>query len=465
MNALRYDLLLSLATPAVLFLALSCERHLAVAPPNDRLETHSVFADSQSAALAISGIYSDLTVGQIGPVASQNRLGGLYADELDYSGTSAILLQFHGNAVQADNSELASLWRTTYRHIYQANAIIEGVEASAGIPPSAKAALMAEARFIRAFVYVYAVNNWGDIPLILGTDYRTNEKAPRSDAAEIYGQIESDLGYAREHLPSDYPTPERLRPTRFAATALLARVHLYRQAWDKAASLASELIARTDHFGLSPLVSVFGKESRETIWQLYLASTVTTRWTLDGFNFVPASLTNSSIPLYLISETLLAAFEANDGRRAHWIGEKTAGPYHFPYKYKIRQGPIGVAPTEYTVVFRLAEQYLIRAEARARLGDAAGALNDLNVVRMRADLTGLPANLLPDAVIDRIEQERRIELFCEWGHRWLDLKRSGNAEAALSAKPGVAWHDGMLRWPIPLDQLLANPFLTQNESY
>jgi hypothetical protein len=106
---------------------------------------------------------------------------------------------------------------------------------------------------------------------------------------------------------------------------------------------------------------------------------------------------------------------------------------------------------------------LIRAEARARQHNLAGAKPDINMIRSRA---GLGINNSPDeaSLLLAIEQERRIELFAEWGHRWLDLKRTGRASAVLGlVKPG--WSAEDMLFPIPQSELDKNPFLVQNPGY
>ena len=115
------------------------------------------------------------------------------------------------------------------------------------------------------------------------------------------------------------------------------------------------------------------------------------------------------------------------------------------------------------MVMRLAEQYLIRAEARAQQGNISGGLSDLNVIRNRAnliDISGVSQNELLKDII----QEKRIELFTEWGHRWLDLKRTNNTDAILSPiKPN--WNSEDKLYPIPLRELDSNPNLNQNSGY
>jgi hypothetical protein len=119
---------------------------------------------------------------------------------------------------------------------------------------------------------------------------------------------------------------------------------------------------------------------------------------------------------------------------------------------------------EYTMVLRTAEQYLIRAEARARQNNLDGARSDLDSIRLRAGLSPLPDNLNQAQLLLAVEQERRVELFAEWGHRWLDLKRTGRALTVLSAeKPDIDENDLLL--PIPASSINANVFLEPNPGY
>lgn len=441
----------------------SCEKYLSIEEPNDKLSTSSVFADSASASSAITGIYSDMMVGNLGFVASQMRWGGLSSDELSYSGSQDIVLQFLNNNLIVDNTNLNSLWVNYYKHIYQANSIVAGVSESNSIAESAKKTLTGEAEFIRAFLFFYLVNNWGDVPLTLTTDYHTNESMPRTAITEIYTQIVTDLEEALEMLPIDYPTAERVRPNKSVARALLARVLLYRQSWQEAETMATYVIESGEYLPLAVLDNVFLKDSRETIWQF---SAINPSYnTYDGSYFVPGILTGPTVPTYIIPTELYDSFELADQRKDVWIGEKTTGPYFFPYKYKLRSGSAPTAPTEYTIVFRLAEQYLIRAEARAHQNDLSGAIEDLDIIRNRAGLEDLPGTLTQTEVLQALENERRHELFCEWGHRWFDLKRTGRANEVLSTSKGNNWQSTDALWPIPLNQILTNPFLNQNEGY
>ncbi len=170
-------------------------------------------------------------------------------------------------------------------------------------------------------------------------------------------------------------------------------------------------------------------------------------------------------PTYFLTHELLAAFKAGDLRRSHWVDSLIfpENTYYFPVKYKVNTGTQGRI-SEYYSVFRLAEQYLIRAEARTRQNKLTDAISDINVIRRRANLADLPNTLLQEEIIDTILHERQIEFFCEWGHRWLDLKRTGLADEILSPiKP--QWQSYQKLYPIPTTEMQANPALLQNPGF
>ncbi|MNS80528.1 SusD family protein [compost metagenome] len=113
---------------------------------------------------------------------------------------------------------------------------------------------------------------------------------------------------------------------------------------------------------------------------------------------------------------------------------------------------------------RLSEQYLIRAEVRAQQGDLIGAKEDLDAIRNRAGLPQTTAGTKQE-ILDAILQERRWELFTEYGHRFFDLKRSGKIDAVLSITK-TGWNTTDVLFPLPQNELSINPnLLPQNSGY
>ena len=111
---------------------------------------------------------------------------------------------------------------------------------------------------------------------------------------------------------------------------------------------------------------------------------------------------------------------------------------------------------------------MIRAEARAELGDVNNALTDINIIRNRAGLSILPNNLSKDSVLSAIMHERQVELFSEWGHRWFDLRRSGKLDIVMNTVArlkNTTWNPFAGLFPIPSSEIIKNPGLTQNPGY
>jgi hypothetical protein len=178
--------------------------------------------------------------------------------------------------------------------------------------------------------------------------------------------------------------------------------------------------------------------------------------------FILSAAPNSTTRRVSLTPSLVVAFEPGDQRRSNWVGSfsNVSSTWHYCSKYKVAVNPV---VSEYAMVFRLAEQFLIRAEARANIDDLTGALSDLNSIRNRA---GLPDATASDkaSILQAIEQERRVELFAEGGHRWFDLKRNNRANQILASLK-MDWQPTDVLMPIPESERQLNPALTQNDGY
>jgi hypothetical protein len=191
---------------------------------------------------------------------------------------------------------------------------------------------------------------------------------------------------------------------------------------------------------------------------------------LTGIAYPVPGPNGGSRPVYL-SKSLFNSFEAGDLRKENWIDSVSVGGVVYPFPYKYKAWESNQPRTENFVVFRLGEQYLIRAEARAHLNDLNGAKQDLLAIRSRAGLQDILQNNQQD-ILSAIEKERRAELFCEWGHRWFDLKRTGTIDSVMNfevlQKTATAkWEPFKALFPIPIDDILRNPSLKgrQNPGY
>lgn len=457
-----------------------CKKFVEIDPPSDKLVTSTVFDKDETAIAALTQIYSRMINDQILPY-NLPLYTGLSADEFNNHSTSITILSFYLNN-QLSNTETASkaFWLDAYKQIYQANSVFEGCNQSSKLKPEVKKQLMAEALFIRAWWHFYLVNLFGDVPIVTTTDYTINSKLSRSPIAKVYDQIISDLKTAEAQLNAQYvtgdgsfPSETRVRPNSFAATALLSRTYLYAGKNDLAEAAASKIIAKTELYGLEDLENTFLITSKEAIWQIMTPPQVSsTSNSMEGNNFILTSKPSpySTSNIVTISGTLLQTFEGGDQRKEKWIGtfqDQTVLPYvdyPYPFKFKIKSSK---TPSEYTTPLRLAEQYLIRSEARAKQGNIGGAKTDLNLVRHRSGLEDTQAND-KTTMLNAILHERQVEFFAEWGHRWMDLKRYGIIDQVMQATAplkGGTWKSYQQLWPIPQGEIDNDANLKQNPGY
>lgn len=440
----------------------SCQKFVEIPAPINQIVNPIPFKDDATATATVIGIYSEM---MRAPNQFSDNLTSLYAgmaaDELFYYSPSYRDEFVKNEITQANHENLkTSFWEPAYKFIYTSNLCIEQLRQSSSLTPELKNTLIGECKFIRAFCYFSLINLFGDVPLITTTDYRLNATLPRTSKSKVYEQIISDLTDALNLLDTSYITDGRVRPNKWAAAAMLARVYLYNGDWIDAESKATVVIS-SGIYTLEPdLNNVFLKDSKEAIWQLMPVNPQFN--TYEGNAILQPN--NTLPPTYLLTSSLLNAFETGDYRLVAWVGSRTfqSQVEYFPYKYKVygNSAPL----TEYYMVLRLAEQYLIRGEARAEQNNFEGALQDINEIRNRAGLPDIIYNS-QQSILAAIEQERRIELFAEWGHRWNDLKRTGRINTVLGALKPDTWQAKDTLWPIPQNEINLNHSLTQNPGY
>lgn len=467
-----------------------CKKFSEIKAPVTSVNEANVYATDATATSVLTGIYmrmnTDLFTGRSQGIS---LFGGLLADEfILFNGISSTdpMYYYYTNSLysNASGTQGTQFWGI-YNPIFNCNAAIEGLSKSSSLTPSVKQQLLGEAKFMRAFFYFYLVNLFGDVPVVLSTDWKANVANARVSKDEVYSNIIQDLKEAKDLLSTDYldgalqkysGTLERVRPTKWAASALLARSYLYfgnltgsTQYYTNAEAEASSVISNTALYDTVSLNNAFLKNSKEAIWQI---QPINSQWNTEEARIYilstsPAGL-NSSHPVYLDSN-LLKKFDNTDKRKSNWLKSYTdaSGTYYFPYKYEsaTQNNPL----TEYLMVLRLSEQYLIRAEARAQLNNSSGAAPDLNIIRARAGLNPTTANDKP-SLLAAILNERQLELFSEWGHRWFDLKRAGKVDEVMTIVTplkinGGAWKSFQQWCPIPFTDIQRAPNLIQTPGY
>lgn len=452
-----------LTAVGMLLLICSCDSFVDVDLPSSQLSSATVFEEPATANAAMTNIYAKMrdTGLLTGYGSGMHANLGAYADELDYYGAvDGGALPFYNNILLPSNGTVALWWSASYNQIYAANAVYEGVNASTKLSQTVKDQLMGETLFVRAMLHFYLVNLYGDVPYITTTNYEQNQVVHRKPTAEVYNHVISDLEIAQTLLPTNYPGSNRVRPNKFTATALLARVYLYHGDFAAASNAASAVLNETGTYSLdTDFDTAFLKDSPSTLWQL--VPQTEGRNTDEGTTYIFMA---GPPPFVALRNELVIAFEIGDLRKTHWIKAVTNGSSTWYHSFKYKEPTSTGSTVEYSIVLRLSEQYLIRAEARARQGFLSGAKDDLDVIR---NLAGLPNTtaVSQEDILAAILQERRVEFFTEGGHRFFDLKRTQQLDSALNPlKSGWNSTDALL--PLPESELLLNPNLSpQNPGY
>jgi len=459
-----------------------CKKYLDIPLPVNAVAGSSAFISDNTTSAVVNGNFNGLLNGNqsgsiVMGVSGIGYLSGLYADELFTPVNDVASKPYFSDALSSTMT--STHWVGLYKQIYNVNVTIEGINGATNL--TNKNQWLGESLFSRAFLYFNLVNLYGDAPLTTTSDYNKNNLLGKSPKAEIYQQIIADLKLARTLLTVSYKdgsgntTTDRGRPNLQAVNSLLARVYLYTADWANAEAVSTTVIADAN-YQLVPPAQAFLANSKETIWALVPSQGAHVN-DYDAYNSgmpatlaSPAALTPFGSSKAALMPDLLSVFEPGDTRLANWVRSTTVtgtstiptAIYYYPNKYKSN-----VAGAEYTIVLRLSEQYLIRAEARAQLENLNGAKGDIDAVRARAGLGGVTITS-KDAMLVSIAKERRTELFTEAGHRFFDLKRTGALDAvitALQTQKNNTWQPFRAVWPIPLSDIQNDPNLAQNPGY
>lgn len=492
--------------PALLLLA-GCSKLIEIDRPSNTVGNEVVFKTDERATTALMTVYAQMINFNGGISLSNGALpvfAGLMSDEYmkNYASVDPGDFMIDGfytnNIVRTNTVPDASFWQNGYGVIFSANAVIEGVAASTspGLTTGTRNLLTGEAKLVRAFQHFYLADLYGAIPLVLSTDINQTRTLGRTPVNEVYQQVEQDLKDAFLLLPADYSAAKntRYRPNKWVAAALLARLYLYEKNYQEAAEQAS-IVINSGAYKLVAPEQVFKIGSEESLWQLEYSTRggfppqeVTFFTPAMQYSKVPEEyklfFTNvelfegfvssgQMIPQCPMTPALIGAFETGDLRKAMWtdtVPVPVEPPYNgagFRFSHKTENVNLdgSIDPSAYTVM-RLAEMYLIRAEALAQVGtELGGATDDINKIRSRAGLPDI-ATGTREQLLAAVAQERRVEFFGEWGHRWFDLKRTGKAADALgNIAEKQPWSNDHLLLPLPQSEMINNPLLQQNPGY
>ncbi|WP_214070377.1 RagB/SusD family nutrient uptake outer membrane protein [Mucilaginibacter sp. dw_454] len=432
----------------------SCKKFLDVKPKDAVSDDQTIF-DKSSSETAVRGIYRGLA-GDSYYGSSFVSIGYFGGDNVQWTGSQSIVQDFISHNVKTDNATVEGVWSGIYSTINRANNAIAKIPAVNDIALTAteKNQLIGEAYFIRALSYFDLARTWGGVPIVTTPTVTSSDgnNIKRSSLADTYAQVLSDLNAAEPLLP--LPTVQNpVRANRETAWALKARYYLYQKDWVNAEKYATQVLGDVTNYSLlKPYSAWFANNAvatKESVFELAYSATYTNG---ERGSWQPPA--NGGTRQWAPSPAFITL--VNDptigGNRNTIIAKTSAGLWYGNLYYRS-------PATDPAYVIRIAEVYLIRAEARAQQNNLIGAgsaSTDLNAVRDRAGLPPTTAISQADILL-AIENENRLE-FSEEGHRWFDLVRTGRAAAVL----GITDPNKFLL-PIPFDQVTAN--IPQNPGY
>ncbi|MEL6253032.1 MAG: RagB/SusD family nutrient uptake outer membrane protein [Bacteroidota bacterium] len=448
------NLFIYLQVIAIALIATACDAiDLEDVRPQNSIPVSAGINDKKTADALLNGVYDGLQDGTVlfdGFLA----LAQIYSDEAIFTGTFPSRFEFATLNVQTSNGTNAGVFSDFYDVINRANNVIELIPAvqDESFSDADKNSSVAQARFLRALSYFYLINYYGDVPLILSPTRSVAPdviNVPNDPQSIIYDQIIADLQFAEQNLGDG----DVLTVTSSAATALLSRVYLYQEDWNNALSSATTVLGTGFDLNAFPYLAD----------QIYGIGFTATDGNVLNFWYSPAECggRHDVEP----SPKFLASYEEGDLRKAASVlevgevmsacGLSDTALVPFVLKYDDFASGISGTGTDPLIISRHAELVLIAAEAQARLGNFTEASSWINQVRSRAGL----ADVTLDAsnYMDLILQERLIELSFEGAHRYLDLRRTGRAQAEIQGYQPC--HD---IWPIPQREIDRNPNLVQN---
>ena len=439
--------------------AASCKKYLESTPVG-AVSDEAPIVDKASVETALRGVYRQL--------ASSGYYGETYVT-LGYFPSGDIKNLTTGGAAnlvnvnfRADDLNFNTAWNAIYNTINRANHVIAKTAAveDPALTQELKNKYIGEAKFIRALAYFDLARAWGGVQIILGPTSSLIDRASvqRSTLEQTYEQVLKDLQDAEQALPDQV---NRIRATRRTVWALRARLHLYRQEWALAEEYATKLIdLSTDYTLVKPFSAWFKNNvvaTPESIFEL--------EYSAINPSAIRAQMqhpTNGGTYRYAPNDRFVQLLNDSlvSGGRKALIGSVTQGGTTIWFGNLYYRLPA----TDPAYILRIAEMYLIRAEARAHLNKTAESLADLNEIRKRAEVPELNISTA-DELLVAIEGERRVEFAFE-AHRWFDLTRTGRAEAVLEAlDPNTKVEPYESLFPIPITQIQLDNNLTQNEGY
>lgn len=449
---MKQHIIPSLLVSGLVFSLTACSDFLEQEPAN-YISDEAVITNESSAKSALNGVYHRL--------GASAYYGGRYfdagvnlaSDNVTWTGSLNFYYDFDTHQYSAENQLLSYAWYGIYATVNQANQVIEKTQTLNAISDSERKRIIAEATVLRSLAFFDLARTWGNVPLVKSATHSPTQfdGVKQTPAKTVYQEVVNDISSVLDDLSQNN---DRVHVSRSVAEALLARVSLYLEDWTKAEEYATKVIDNVSYSlgSISDLLN--GKLAQESVFELAYSSSFTNdqsaywRSPNDGGRHEWGP---SKEVVQLLADPTIG------GDRSAFFTDQSSAQVPDYYVGTLYHRP---SADDNVILFRLAEAYLIRAEARAKKqnADLQGAIADLNTIRQRAHVAALDASLGQQAVIQAIEDENRVEFAIE-PHRWFDLVRTDRAVSVL----GISEHQQL--FPIPYNDIEADKDLQQNPNY
>ncbi len=473
MNTYKYRIQILILSFAAIFLN-SCS--IDDIEPINQLIAENTVRDERSAQQVLNGIYD---LGREFDVSGFPIYVGAYGNEGVITGFLAGgSTAYNNNNVPVVNNYLANYYNGKYKIINTANFLIQELEAgkASNITEERKNSMIAEAKFQRALHYFELLRTFGqfydlssEFGIVITTDFSTSAVGQaRSSVQDSYNLIIEDLEFAALNGPVFI---EHFYSGSLAAKALLSKVQLYLGNYERAATLALEVINNNEGYALEQNYSdVFLNRfnSSEVIFAPFAGPAPEGGTQMSQINRTSFSSSLNSLADAQIGTnsdgSLMGTGNNYDPRFSYAYSDATKG-VRTNGKYPFNDLTNSENNTLYYL--RLSEIFLIHAEAETRkaVPDYTSALNSLNIIRNRAGVN--PKSFLDQAtLLEDIRNEKLLELFFENGEPYYDIvrfDRLGNLTASDIKSTLVS--DTRFILPIPARALNGNNLLIQNPGY
>ncbi len=436
------------------FMVMSCNKVLDV-KPTDSVAAEDAIKNKAGVEHALIGSYNALqTTGLY--YLNAMIVGDIAADNLTHTGTMMEYSHIETKPIPAENSIVEGMWSGAYNGINCVNNILVKLPAIGDITQAERNQYEGEALYIRALLHYYLATYFGGVPIQTQPTLDLSKiDIARNTLSEVYTQVIADLISAKAKLSK---AKVKGRANKYAASALLAKVYL-----SKFQILGDQPSAGLAITEATYVIDSAGYALAADYASLFLP-TINTQESIFEVVFDVQNYTR--LAQYFFSRNLSGRYEiapeagliqsyesADTLRLAATIAYDTVSKQPYGFKYKDVSGG-----TDHVYVFRLAEIFLIRAEALAYSnGSVAGIQADINVIRKRAGLANTSAATIADLKL-AVEKECRHEFAFE-GHRWSDLVRTKRAVPLLGINQDYTL------FPIPLSELQTNKLMAKNPGY